>query len=81
MMSTPHRDCLLDVGDEIRRRAFEANSTRDGLDKGTADQIFQSCGVMAFNEVISIMLQTANGLGVARDDLRLSGMDPDQDLA
>lgn len=79
-MSDVFRNYLLDVGDYIRIRAFEAKATRDALDKGTADWQFQAGRVLAFNEVISILLQSAEGFGISSADLRLAEVDPDRDL-
>lgn len=80
MMSDVYRDYLFDVGEYIRTRAFEAKSERDALDKGTADWHFQAGRVLAFNEVISILLQSAEGLGISSADLRLADVVPDRDL-
>jgi hypothetical protein len=35
---------------------------------------------MAFNEVVSIMRQQAEGLGIPLADLRLKDVEPDRDL-
>jgi len=79
-MSNPYRDYLFDLGDEIRRSALEAKAARDALQRGSPDELFQSGRVMAYNEVVSIMLQSARGFGISAAELRLGDLEPDRDL-
>jgi len=75
-----HKNFLYDLGLELKLRALEARQERDATPKGSADRTFFSGRLMAFNEVISIMQQQAEGLGIPLADLRLNDIEPDQDL-
>jgi hypothetical protein len=79
-MAEEHENYLFDLGAVIKERAFEARRERDGLPSGSLEREFQSGRVIAFNEVISIMQQQAEGLGIPLSDLRLDDIDPDRDL-
>lgn len=78
-MST-HKDYLYDLGLEVKQRALDARRERDAAPAGSEDRSFQSGRVMAFNEVISMMQQQAQGLGIPLADLRLDDIVPDRDL-
>ena len=66
MSSDVYRDYLYDLGDEIRRRAIDAKAARDALEKGSPDYLFQDGRSLAYyEEAISLMLQSAEGLGIA----------------
>lgn len=75
-----HKAYLFDLGDDIKRRAFEAKAERDGSRRGSEEYSLHMGRLLAFNEVISIMQQNASGLGISLDDLRLHDVDPDRDL-
>jgi hypothetical protein len=75
-----HENYLFDLGPVIKERAFEARRERDGLPPESLEREFQSGRVIAFNEVISIMQQQAEGLGIPLSELRLDDIDPDRDL-
>lgn len=79
-MSNVYRDYLLDLGDEIRRRALDAKADRDSSEKGTEDERLDSGRVLAFYEVLTLMIQSALGLGIPLEDLRLQNFNPDRDL-
>jgi hypothetical protein len=70
---------VFDVGYDIKVRALEAQEERDST-AAAEDRAFQSGRVMAFNEVISIMQQNAEGLGIPLSDIRLDAIVPDHDL-
>ncbi len=76
----PHKNLLFDIGFELLLRAKEAQSDRDHAPKGSGERIFQSGRLMAFNEVVSLLQQQAEVMGVPLADLRLDGIDPDRDL-
>jgi hypothetical protein len=75
-----HEDYLFDLGLLIKERALEARRQRDESPQGSPEREFQSGRVLAFNEVISIMQQQAEGLGIPLTDLRLEDIVPDRDL-
>jgi hypothetical protein len=79
-MSDRHKDYLFDLGFLIKERALEAYRQRDGLPLGSVEREFHTGRVLAFNEVISIMQQQAEGLGLPLSDLRLDDIEPDRDL-
>jgi hypothetical protein len=75
-----HREYLYDLGLELKLRALEAREERDAAPEGSADRTFHSGRLMAFNEVVSIIRQQAEGLGIPLADLRLKDVEPDRDL-
>jgi len=79
-MSDRHKDYLFDLGFLIKERALGARCQRDGSPRGSREYEFNSGRVLAFNEVISIMQQQAEGLGLPLSDLRLDDIEPDRDL-
>ena len=70
---------LNDLGPIIMERALEAKAQAKSAKPG-ADKSFQEGRLIAFNEVVSIMQQQAQGLGISLTDLRLDGVVPDRDL-
>ena len=79
-MSETHKDYLFDLGLLIKERALEARRQRDASPAESLEHEFQSGRVIAFNEMISIMQQQAEGLGIPLSDLRLDDIEPDRDL-
>lgn len=80
MVSDSHKNYVFDLGFLIKERALEARRQRDESPRGSLEREFQSGRIMAFNEVISIMQQQAEGLGIPLSDLRLDDIEPDRDL-
>ena len=77
-MSDTHKHYLFDLGLLIKERALEARRQRD---ESPADGFeFHAGRVLAFNEMISIMKQQAEGFGIPLSDLRLDDIEPDRDL-
>lgn len=70
---------VFDLGHDIKLRALEAKSDRNNA-SSPEDRTFELGRIMAFNEVISIMQQNAEGLGIALSDIRLDDIQPDRDL-
>ena len=79
-MSDRHKDYLFDLGFLIKERALEARRERDSASLGSVEREFDAGRVLAFNEVISIMQQQAEGIGLPLSDLRLDDIEPDRDL-
>lgn len=79
-MST-YKHYLYDLGLEVKLRALEALRERDAAPASSEDRVFYSGRVMAFNEVISIMQQQAEGLGIPLADIQLDDIVPDRDLS
>ncbi len=77
---TKYKYYLYDLGLLIKERALEAKKDRSHKPKKSKDYLFQSGRIMAFNEVISIMQQQAEGFGIQLRDLQLDDITPDQDL-
>lgn len=75
-----HKQYLRDLGLEVKLRALEARRERDAAPAGSEARAFHSGRVMAFNEVISIMQQQAEGFGIPLTDLCLDDILPDRDL-
>ena len=75
-----HASYLLDVGLYLKERALEARRERDRLPEGSTRRMFESGRVLAFNEVISVLQQTAEGFDIPLAELRLDDIDPDRDL-
>lgn len=79
-MAEKHKNYLYDLGLILKERALEARRQRDKLPLESLDREFQSGRVIAFNELISIMQQQAEGFEIALSDLRLDDIVPDRDL-
>lgn len=79
-MSGQHKDYLFDLGFLLKEHALEARQQRDAATPSSAQREFHAGRVLAFNEVISIMQQQADGLGLPLSDLRLDDIEPDRDL-
>ena len=79
-MTLKYQNYLFDLGDEIKRRALEARNARESASSGSPEYMFQSGRVLAFNEVISIMQQSAAGFDIPLSDIRLNDIEPDRDL-
>lgn len=75
-----HRDYVFDLGYEIKLYALEARRERDAAPEGGEERTFKSGQLLAFNRVVSLMQQQAEGLGIPLADLRLDGIVPDRDL-
>ncbi len=77
---TRYDNYLYDLGQIIKERAFEAKTERDRKRKGSEEYLYEAGRLMAFNEVISIMQQQAEGFDIPLEELNLQGIDPDRDL-
>jgi hypothetical protein len=71
---------LYDLGELIKERALEAKAQRDAYDERSLEREFQSGRVMAFNEIISLIQQQAEGFDIPLEELRLHDLEPDRDL-
>lgn len=71
---------LWDLGWLIRERALETKESLLLEAKGSPDYLFQAGRLLAFNEVISIMQQQAEGFQIGLEELNLSDINPDEDL-
>lgn len=76
-MAEKHENYLYDLGLLLKERALAARRQRDELPLESLERAFQSGRVIAFNEVISIMQQQAEGFEIALSDLRLDDIDRD----
>ena len=71
---------LQDLGALILERALEAKDVRVTLDKDSVSYFYESGRLMAFNEVVSILQQQAEGFGISLNELGVAGIDTDKDL-
>lgn len=71
---------LFDLGYLIKQRALQAIEQRKDLLKETEEYDFQSGRILAFNEIISLMQQQAEGFDIGLAELRLDDVVPDRDL-
>ena len=71
---------LFDLGEIIKRRALEARQQREAAQGDESEALFQQGRMIAFNEVISIMQQQAEGFEISLSDLQLADIEPDRDL-
>jgi hypothetical protein len=78
-MSELHRNYLFDLGFLLREGTLEAKQALHAA-KGTADEAFQAGRLMAYYEVLSLVVGQARTFGLPPEDLRLEGFDPDRDL-
>lgn len=77
-MGELYRDYVTDAVTYITERALRARQERD---RAVGDaRTLEEGRLLAFNEVVSILRQTAEGLGVPLADLGLEDLDPDRDL-
>ena len=75
-----YKDYLRDLGEIVKTRALEAKDDRARESEGSAEYHFQCGRLVAFNEVISILQQQAEGFDINLQDLNLGDIDPDRDL-
>lgn len=75
-----YRLYLYDLGYELKLRAIEARRERDSTLPGSSERTYYSGRVIAFNEVISIIQQQAEGFEIPLTELRLDDIVPDRDL-
>jgi len=75
-----YKHYLRDLGEIVKTRALETKEERAREQKGSADYHFQCGHLLAFNEVISILRQQAEGFDISLYDLNLGDIDPDRDL-
>jgi hypothetical protein len=78
-MADLHRHYIFDLGHLLRAEALSARQTCRAA-KGTDDEAFQSGRVMAYHEVLSLLISQAQSFGVPIADLNLDGLNPDHDL-
>lgn len=79
-MTDTFRNLVCQIGETIRDRALQAKADKAAAPPCSDDAMFQAGRLLAFNEVISIMQQTARGFEVPLRELRLDGIKPDRDL-
>lgn len=70
---------LLQVVQDVLERAYSARDQKHREQVMDA-KTFQSGRLMAFNEVVSMFQQEAQGLGIDLKDVHLDAIDPDRDL-
>ena len=75
-----YKHYLHDLGDIVKTRAFAAKEERDKEQQGSAAYDFACGRLIAFNEIISILQQQAEGFGISLKELNLDDIDPDRDL-
>lgn len=78
-MGELHRNYLFDLGYLLREQALDAKQAA-GAAKGTDDEAFQSGRLMAYYEVLSLLVGQARTFELPVEDLHLCGLEPDRDL-
>lgn len=79
MSSTTHANYLADLGDLLKREALRAK-IQASEEVGKSDHQFALGRLMAYYEVVSLMLQQAEAFGIAASDICLQDFDPDREL-
>jgi hypothetical protein len=79
MVGELHRSYVFDLGYLLREHALEAKQAVRGA-KGTDDEAFQSGRLMAYYEVLSLLVSQARAFELPIEDLHLCGLEPDRDL-
>jgi hypothetical protein len=74
-----HKNYLFDLGHLLREEALKARQAFQAA-KGTPDAAFQSGRLMAYYEVLSLVVSQAQSFNVPVADLHLNGLDLDRDL-
>jgi hypothetical protein len=78
-MNELHHNYLFDTGYLLREMALEAReSLREA--KGTTNEDFQSGRLMAYYEVMSLLISQAQTFELPIDDLHMEGLNPDRGL-
>jgi hypothetical protein len=72
-----YRNYLCDLGPVLLDRARQALQQRDG---SRSSRQFYAGRLMAFNEVLSILIQQAERFEIPVEELRLEGIDLDRDF-
>jgi len=75
-----YKHYLRDLGEIVKTRALETKEERAREREGSATYEFQCGRLIAFNEVVSILQQQAEGFGISLKELNLDDIDPDRDL-
>ena len=74
-----HRNYLFDLGYLLREQALAAKQATQAA-KGTVDEAFETGRLMAYFEVMSLLVSQARSFRLPIEDLHLEGLDPDRDL-
>lgn len=69
---------LLDLGNFLRRYAFDVKAERSRAT--SADRAFLDGKLLAYNEVLSLMLSQAAAFGLDPKCIGLADFDPDREL-
>jgi hypothetical protein len=78
-MGELHKNYLFDLGYLLRERALEAKQKlRDA--RGTTSEAFAEGRLMAYYEVLSLLLGQAISFELPVEDLHLQELDPNRDL-
>lgn len=75
-----YKNYLFDLGLIIKERALESRKAREREPKGSGKYLYEAGRIIAFNEVISIMQQQAEGFAIPLEELQLDDIEPDRDL-
>ena len=75
-----YKHYLLDLGEIVKARALEVKEERTKETQGAPGYDFQCGRLVAFNEIVSILQQQAEGFGINLEELNLDDIDPDRDL-
>ena len=77
-MNQTERLYLRDFGELIREMALDAKKQATSAD--AADRSYELGRLMAFHEVVALMLSQAKSFDLSSSAIGLDGIDPDRDL-
>ena len=80
MSTDVYRALLVDFGQEVKRRALEAKNELLEITADTKERAFEEGRLLAFNELVSLLQQSAQGLGIDLEEMHLKDIEPDRDL-
>lgn len=78
--ATKYRNFLVDLTPLILERAREAKNAKSRAVRGSAQHEYEAGRLMAYNEIVSILQQQADGFAIPLSELGLDKIDPDRDL-
>ena len=78
-MSDVHKNYLFGLGYLLREKALEAKEDQQQA-RGSGDKAFESGRLMAYQEVMSLLISEAESFQLPIEDLHIDGLEPNRDL-
>ncbi|MDQ3322808.1 MAG: hypothetical protein M3525_10345 [Acidobacteriota bacterium] len=79
-MNNKYQLYLQDLGFLVKERALSAKTDKEGKAQDSQSYLYEAGRLMAFNEIISLMQQQAEGFEIDLSEINLGNLNPDQDL-